>query len=76
MASKNPDAVSKYNFLAESPNSLVCGICLEVAEDPRQHVTCGKLLCKECLEKYGSKKPCPNCREEKPQYFPDNRSEC
>jgi TNF receptor-associated factor 4 len=74
MDSNNPDAVSKYSFLEEPPNSLVCGICLEVAEEPRQHVTCGKLLCKKCLEEYGNKKPCPNCRGVNPQYFPDSRS--
>ena len=32
----------------------------------RQHEECGRLLCKECLEKYGRDKPCPNwSREQK-----------
>ena len=31
----------------------MCAICLDVAEDPLQHGKCGKLFCKECLERYG-----------------------
>ena len=73
-SNNNSGAVSKYNFLAEPDNALVCGICLEVAEEPRQHEKCGKLLCSECLEKYGRRRPCPNCREENPQYFGDSKS--
>ena len=72
MAAKR--SASKFNLLAEPDNALVCGICLEVAEEPRQHEKCGKLLCSECLEKYGRKRPCPNCREKKPQYFGDSKS--
>ena len=71
MASNN---VSKYNFIAEPDSALECVICLDVAEDPRQHEECGRLLCKECLEKYGRDKPCPNCRMKQPQYFKDNKS--
>ena len=75
MASNNNSSdVSKYNFLAEPNNALVCGICLEVAEEPMQHEKCGKLLCSECLEKYGMYKHCPNCREKRPQYFNDVKS--
>ena len=64
----------KYNFVSEPDDALVCAICLEVAEDPWQHGKCGRLLCKECLEKLGRNKPCPNCRMAQPQYFEDNRS--
>ena len=68
MASNSADSVSKYNFIAEPDSALQCVICLDVAEDPRQHDKCGGLLCKECLEKYlekyGRDKPCPKCREE------------
>ena len=63
----------KYRFIAEPDSGLLCMICLEVAEDPRQHEKCGKLLCKGCLEKYGEDSPCPNCRETRPRYFEDNR---
>ena len=45
------NSVSKYNFIAEPDSSLQCVICVDVAEDPRQHEECGRLLCKECLEK-------------------------
>ena len=74
MASNTPDSTSKYDFVEEPGSALQCVICLDVAEDPRQHEKCGRLLCKECLEKYGRDKPCPNCRREQPQYFEDNRS--
>ena len=47
-------------------------ICLEIAEEPWQLVDCGRLLCKKCLDKL-KRRPCPNCRKEKPQFFPDNR---
>ena len=67
MASNN---VSKYNFIEEPDSALECVICLDVADDPRQHEECGRLLCKECLEKYGRDKSCP---KEQPQYLKDNR---
>ena len=66
--------VRKYRFITEPDSALQCVICLDVAEDPRQHEDCGRLFCKECFEKYGRDKPCPNCRKEKPQYFVDNKS--
>ena len=76
MASNSADSVSKYNLTAELNSALECVICLDVAEDPYQHVghQCGRLLCKECLERLGNK-PCPNCRGEDPQYFQDHKSE-
>ena len=42
-----------YNFLEEPDSELKCVICLEVARDPHQHEECGKLVCMECLERYG-----------------------
>ena len=67
---------SKYNFVSEPDDALKCLICLEIAEDPWQHGKCGRLFCKECLDRHGYTKPCPNCRAEQPQYFEDNRSKC
>jgi hypothetical protein len=67
--------MASFEYVAEPGTGLYCVICLDVAEDPRQHEKCGRLLCKECLEKYGRGKPCPNCRREHPQYFEDNKSE-
>ena len=66
----------KYSFICPPEDELICVICLEVAEEPWQYGECGRLLCKMCLDKLGKKKPCPNCRKEKPQYFLDNRGEC
>ena len=61
----------QYNFKTEPDDSLKCLICLEVASEPFQH-SCGRLFCKDCIEMNGNN-PCPNCREERPQYFPDKR---
>ena len=74
MASNTSGGVYKYNYTVEPSSALQCLICLDIAEDPWQHNKCGRLLCKECLEKYGRDKPCPNCRKEQPQYFDDNKS--
>ena len=73
MASKASPSVREYKFVSEPNASLKCVICLDVARDPMQHEECGKLFCKECLEKYGKDKPCPNCRTGS-QYYRDNRS--
>ncbi len=66
----------EYNFILEPDEALKCSICLEVARgQPMQHGgACGRLFCKECIEKHGNK-PCPICRGENPQYFEDTRSE-
>ena len=63
-----------YKFVSEPSETLKCVICLKVARDPLQHEECGKLFCKECLDKYGRNKPCPNCKTGS-QYYRDNRSE-
>ena len=75
MASNTSGDNYKYNFVSKPDHALNCLICLEVADDPWQHCECGRLLCKKCLLKYGKEKPCPNCRNAHPQYFPDNKSE-
>ena len=62
------------SFCESGDDDFSCTICLEVPEEPWQHGKCGMLLCKKCLDKLG-RKPCPNCRMEKPQFFEDNRSE-
>ena len=62
----------KYNFIGEPSDKVKCLICLEVAQDPVQHETCGKLFCRECIEK---DKPCPSCRAESSNYFTDTRGE-
>jgi hypothetical protein len=59
-------AYQPFKFVAEVDDALKCLICLEVANDPLQHEGCGKLFCKECLEK-------PNCRGEG-NYYTDIKS--
>ena len=63
-----------YKFITEPDDALKCLICLSVAKDPHQHGKCGRLFCKECIDKNGEGKPCPYCRMEHPQYFEDTRS--
>ena len=63
-----------YMFTSEPDDALKCLICLSVAKDPWQHGKCGRLFCKNCIDKNGKSKPCPNCRMEQPQYFEDTRS--
>ena len=64
----------QYKFLSEPRDSLRCCICLEVASEPRQEEICGKLFCRECIEKNGGG-PCPTCRAVQPKFFNDKRSE-
>ena len=65
----------EYKFVSEPDDALKCLICLDVARDPLQHEECGKLFCKECLEKYGKDKPCANCKRANSHFYKDNRSE-
>ncbi len=47
-----------YKFIDEPEDILKCSICLEVAKgQPMQHGAsgCGKLFCKKCIKKNGSK---------------------
>ena len=62
-----------YNFISEPDDCLLCSICLELASQPKQCEDCGKLFCSECIKKNG-RKPCPNCRTNKPKYFKDVKS--
>ena len=63
-----------YKFITEPEDDLKCLICHGVAQQPKQHESCGKLFCEKCIEKYGIDKPCPTCRMEQPLYFKDSRS--
>ena len=65
------------DFVSKVDESFCCGICLSVAMEPRQHGKCGKLFCKQCLTKYQTmKKDCPYCRQNRAEFFEDNRSKC
>lgn len=65
----------QYHFINEPDDDLKCVICLDVARDPLQHVECGKLFCKQCLDRHGKDRPCANCRTEGSMYYPDKKSE-
>ena len=75
MASNTSGDTYKYKFVSEPDDAHKCLICLDVAEEPWQHGECGRLFCKECLDRYGRDKYCSYCKMEQPQYFPDNKSE-
>lgn len=62
-----------YKFISLPDDNLKCVICLEIAREAKQHEDCGKLFCRECIEKNGNR-PCPNCRAEEPHYFKDTKS--
>lgn len=64
---------SKYSFLDPPNESLFCGLCFDIASQPKQCKNCGKLFCNECIEKNGQK-PCPNCRTREFGYSQDVRS--
>ena len=68
MATRNQD----YLFTSPPHDNLKYVICLEVAQDPKQHEDCGKLFCSDCIEKNG-RKPCPSCKAMDPRYFKDKR---
>ena len=63
-----------YPLSSEPDDDLKCLICLQVAQDPLQHESCGKLFCRKCLEEYGRYKPCPNCRQGFASFYKDTRS--
>ena len=74
MASNTSALCYKYQLVSEPDDALKCLICLDVAEEPWQHVECGKLFCKKCLDDYGLDKSCPHCRDKQAQYFKDTKS--
>ena len=74
MTSKFPCSGYECNFVSEPDDALKCLICLAIARDPWQHGECGRLFCQNCLKHGNKKKPCPNCRMEKPQYLKDAKS--
>ncbi len=61
-------------FIETVSDELICLICMFVAKNPRQLICCGKLFCTDCLEGLGEDQPCPHCREEEWDSFPDKRS--
>ena len=74
MATNNRTGGYDCNFLSEPDDAPKCLICLAVARDPRQHEECGKLFCSDCIEKYGTDKPCPNCKKIGTHFYKDHKS--
>ena len=63
-----------HHYLTEPSDDMLCVICLEVAIEPMQHETCGKLLCKACHDKNGRNEKCPSCRSSDTKFYADLRS--
>ena len=52
-----------HQFVEQTPQNLICLICLHVARDPQQVNCCGKLLCRGCLTEHKKRSSnCPHCR--------------
>jgi len=43
-----------------TPKSLICGLCLEVADSPEETECCNKLFCKTCISQISDEK-CFGC---------------
>ena len=66
--------LSDVVFLTDPPESLVCLICLSVADKPQQINCCGTVFCDSCLTQYMDlRDECPHCRQEGDP-FDDKRS--
>ena len=69
----------EHQFVDQSPDDLLCLICLSVARNPQQISCCGKVFCKGCLLEHkkhsGGRTLCPQCRKVF-QSFADKRSKC
>ena len=62
-------------FVDAPPDKLMCQICLSVAHTPHQMPCCGRVYCKDCLDKHKRlSDACPNCRKTR-QSFSDTRGE-
>lgn len=64
------------DFVEEPPKALQseCPVCHLVLREPCQVNCCGYGFCKVCIEKVeSSNKPCPCCRSENFNKFPDKR---
>ena len=66
-----------YEFFSDPPShEYICLICTLVAKEAQQASCCGKIFCKECLEKsMRANDNCPHCREDlNGRYFRDMRA--
>ena len=63
-----------YDFVDPIPDDYLCGICMDVLQEPQATECCGQHYCRECLEKSFRRrkdrrvnnatatKQCPHCR--------------
>lgn len=51
-------------FVGEVHDSFICGVCLDVLEDPVMIKECEHIFCRECITQIlESRKPCPQDRK-------------
>jgi hypothetical protein len=74
MAFLSAGKLEDYSYVTEPDGDLKCVVCLGVAKDPLQHEECGKLICKQCMERHGKSKPCPHCRTQGSKFYQDQIS--
>ena len=64
-------------FVDPPPEHLLqteCPVCLLIIREPHQVTCCGYSFCYSCIERIkASNKPCPTCKTEFENYFPDKR---
>ena len=60
------------------PDNYICPICILLARDAQQASCCGKIFCRQCIEKAArANLKCLRCHEDvKRKYFPDTRAIC
>ena len=63
----------KYNFISVPDAILICRFCKDLVKEPKQCLSCNKLLCSDCVDQIG-KEPCPHCSTKKPKFLLDLKS--
>ncbi len=64
--------MKRAKFFRNEPEAkLKCGACENIAQDARQHDTCGTLFCSNCCEDCSS---CPSCKSPNAKFHNDGKS--
>ena len=59
-------------FIEKPPIRSSCPICLLILREPYQVTCCGKIFCRDCIQRITiKKKPCPTCNEKEFENYPD-----
>ena len=66
----------RYDFVCPPPDDVICPLCLDIIEEPKQLTCCGHHVCRKCGEKLkkpnrGSNNQCPMCRKKNYTLSPD-----